>query len=57
VWGLKQRSYWRKMGLIPLWDAMAFLIWIASFGCRSIRWRGSDYYIRGGTLVPVNSEE
>jgi ceramide glucosyltransferase len=57
VWGLKQSSYWRKMGLIPLWDALAFVIWLASFGCRSIRWRGSDYYIRGGTLVPVSSEE
>jgi ceramide glucosyltransferase len=55
VWGLKQRSYWRKMGLIPLWDALAFLIWAASFARRSIRWRGSDYYIRGGTLVPANS--
>src|SRR5271165_2253253 len=54
VWGLKQGSYWRKMGLIPIWDALAFLIWVASFARRSIRWRGSDYYIRGGTLVPVN---
>ncbi|MEI9971718.1 MAG: hypothetical protein WDO73_06495 [Ignavibacteriota bacterium] len=56
VWGLKQRAYWSKMALIPLWDAMAFLIWMASFARRSIRWRGSDYYIRGGTLVPVNAE-
>jgi ceramide glucosyltransferase len=55
IWGLKQGSYWRKMGLIPVWDAVAFSIWVASFGRRSIRWRGSDYYIRGGTLVPVNS--
>ena len=55
VWGLKQKSYGRKMALIPIWDALAFVIWAASFGRRSIRWRGSDYYIRGGTLVPVNS--
>jgi ceramide glucosyltransferase len=55
IWGLKQRSYWRKMPLIPLWDAVAFLIWVASFARRSIRWRGSDYYIRGGTLVPASS--
>jgi hypothetical protein len=55
VWGLKQHSYWRKLCLIPLWDAVAFLIWVASFARRSIRWRGSDYYIRGGALVPVNS--
>lgn len=57
VRGLKQRSYWWHMGLIPIWDALAFLIWMASFGRRSIRWRGSDYYIRGGTLVPVSSAE
>jgi len=55
MWGLKQRSFWREMGLIPLWDALAFVIWLASFARRSIRWRGSDYYIREGTLVPVNS--
>lgn len=55
MWGLKQRSYWKRMLLIPIWDAMAFAIWLVSFGCRSIRWRGSDYYIRGGTLVPVNA--
>jgi len=51
MWGLNQRSYWRRMGLIPLWDALAFLIWVASFARRSIRWRGSDYFIRGGALV------
>src|ERR1017187_8956737 len=56
IWGLKQRSYWRRMGLIPLWDAVAFVVWVASFLRRSIRWRGSDYYIRGGTLVPVGEK-
>ncbi|MGA2196589.1 MAG: glycosyltransferase [Bryobacteraceae bacterium] len=56
TWGLKQSSYWRRMGLIPLWDAVAFAVWVASFLRRSIRWRGSDYYIRGGTLVPVGEK-
>jgi len=55
VWGLKQRGYWRRMVLIPVWDALAFLIWAASFARHSIRWRGADYYIRGGALVPANS--
>jgi ceramide glucosyltransferase len=55
TWGLKQHGYWRRMPLIPLWDAAAFLIWAASFARRSIRWRGADYYIRGGTLVPVKA--
>jgi ceramide glucosyltransferase len=56
VWGLKQHSYWLKMLLIPLWDMVAFLIWTASFARRSIRWRGADYYIRRGALVPVVDE-
>ncbi len=32
---------------------MAFAIWLASFARRSVRWRGSDYYIRDGVLIPV----
>jgi len=53
VKGLKQRGFLRQMALIPLWDAAAFLIWLASFLRTSIRWRGADYYIRDGKLVPV----
>jgi ceramide glucosyltransferase len=53
VWGLKQAGLWRKMPLIAVWDAMAFFIWLASFGRKSIRWRGSEYRIRDGRLVPV----
>ena len=37
----------------PLWDAMAFVIWLASFTRSTIRWRDRDYYIRNGELVPV----
>ena len=53
VYGLHQRRYWKQMPLIPLWDAAAFLIWLASFLRTSIRWRGADYYIRDGKLIPV----
>jgi ceramide glucosyltransferase len=53
VWGMRQKGLWKKMALIPVWDAMAFLIWVVSFGRRTIRWRGVDYYIRQGMLVPV----
>jgi ceramide glucosyltransferase len=55
-WGLKQRGLWRNMALIPAWDAMAFLIWLTSFGRTSVRWRGDDYYIREGLLVPVRPQ-
>lgn len=55
--GLKDRSLWKRMPLIPLWDATAFLLWIASFGRSSIRWRGGDYHIRNGELVPLVQPE
>jgi len=53
VWGMKQEGIWKKMMLVPLWDAWALLIWLLSFGRRSIRWRDIDYRIREGMLVPV----
>ena len=54
IWGLKQHSLWKKFGLIPVWDAAAFLIWLTSFARDSIRWRDGEYYIRNGRLVPVS---
>jgi ceramide glucosyltransferase len=53
VHGLKQPRFWKQMPLIPVWDAVAFGIWVASFFRGSIRWRGADYYIRDGQLIPV----
>jgi len=53
VWGMKQHGIWKKVPLIPVWDAIAFLLWIASFARRTIRWRGVDYFIREGMLVPA----
>ncbi len=53
VHGLRQRRFWKQMPLIPVWDAFALFIWLTSFLRHSIRWRGSDYYIRDGKLVPV----
>ncbi len=54
VHGMKQKGMWKKMPLIPLWDLVAFMIWVASFGRKTIRWRGYEYYLRDGILVPVN---
>jgi ceramide glucosyltransferase len=55
IHGLRQRDLWKQMLLIPVWDAVAFGIWLTSFGRNSIRWRGADYHIRDGRLVPVAS--
>ena len=53
VRGLKQRGVWGKMWLIPVWDSLACLIWLVSFTRKSIRWRGHNYLIRDGELVPA----
>jgi ceramide glucosyltransferase len=54
VWGMKQRGIWKTIPLIPIWDAIAFLLWVASFARNTIRWRGVDYFIREGLLVPAS---
>jgi ceramide glucosyltransferase len=56
-WGLNQPNLWENLWLIPLWDALAFVLWLVSFSRNSIRWRGADYYIRDGQLVPVESPQ
>jgi ceramide glucosyltransferase len=53
TWGLKQDEIWKKLALIPVWDALAFCIWLTSFSRNSIRWRNVEYYILDGKLVPV----
>jgi ceramide glucosyltransferase len=53
--GLHQSRLWKQLPLIPIWDAIALGIWLISFSRNSIRWRGADYYIRDGRLVPVST--
>jgi ceramide glucosyltransferase len=55
--GLKQSGVWAKLLYIPLWDAMATAIWLASFARRTIRWRGHDYAIVNGELIPSGSTD
>jgi ceramide glucosyltransferase len=54
IHGLRQSILWKQLPLIPVWDAVAFAIWLISFGRSTIRWRGADYYIREGQLVPAS---
>jgi ceramide glucosyltransferase len=53
AWGLRQKSIWKYLPVIPIWDATASIIWLWSFTRRSITWRQIRYRIREGMLVPV----
>jgi ceramide glucosyltransferase len=52
--GLRQRGVWLDTLFVPLWDALATVIWLASFTRRTIRWRGHSYAIINGQLIPAN---
>src|ERR1039458_3480228 len=54
-WGLRCPVGWKKLLLIPVWDATAALIWLVSFTRNTIRWRNHDYYLRDGQLVPADA--
>jgi ceramide glucosyltransferase len=56
VGAMKQKGLLKKMPLIPVWDAFAFFIWMVSFGRKTIRWRGIDYFLREGRLVAVSQD-
>jgi ceramide glucosyltransferase len=51
VWGMRQIGLWKELPLFPVWDALAFMIWLTSFTQSTIRWRGADYFIRQGKLT------
>jgi ceramide glucosyltransferase len=57
VRGLRQKGVWANLILIPVWDAMATCLWVVSFTRKSIRWRGHDYFIIHGELVPVRPDD
>jgi ceramide glucosyltransferase len=54
--GLKQSRVWSEIPLIPVWDALALMIWFASFFRKTIRWRDAEYYIRDGQLCPATPQ-
>lgn len=53
VWGLKDPLLRKKWWLLPLRDALAFFVWLASFFQNRVHWRGREFYIRKGRLIPV----
>jgi len=53
VWGLRDDLVRRRWWLLPLRDAIWFLVWLASFFRNRIRWRGAIYKLRAGRLIPL----
>ena len=53
VWGVGDEVLRRNLWLIPVRDAIYFVVWLASFGSNRIRWGSVEYAIRKGRMVPI----
>jgi len=51
--GMRDDLVRRKQWMLPLRDAFAFIVWLASFVPQRIHWRGQQFYVRKKRLVPV----
>ena len=55
VWGVRDEVLRRKLWLVPLRDAIYFVVWLASFGSNRIHWGGEEFRMEKGHLVPAAS--
>ena len=55
AWGLGDRQLSRFLWLVPVRDALNFVIWITGFFSDEITWRGLGYRVRKGRLFPILS--
>jgi ceramide glucosyltransferase len=56
VWGLRDPLLRKNIWRLPVHDACAFVVFVASFLTRRVEWRGTFYHIRGKELIPVVSD-
>jgi ceramide glucosyltransferase len=47
----------RKIWLVPVRDAIQFVVWLASFASNRIKWGSTEYAIRKGQMVPIAGVE
>jgi ceramide glucosyltransferase len=53
VWGLRDPEAGKKLWLIPLRDAISFVVWVGGFFSDKITWRGLAYRVQNGQLFPM----
>src|SRR3989442_8471049 len=57
VWGVGDEVLRRNLWLVPLRDAIYFVVWCASFGSNRIRWGTVESLVRQGRMVAVAGGE
>jgi len=54
-WGIGDRQLAKILWLVPVRDAISFVVWITGFFSDEIVWRGLGYRVRKGRLFPILS--
>jgi len=54
-WGLGDLRVLRKVWLLPIRDALAFAVWLTGLCANRIHWRGREFVVRDGRLIPVET--
>ena len=57
VWGVGDQVLRRKLWLLPLRDAIYFVVWVASFASNRISWAGEQFTMEKGKMVAVSGSE
>ena len=52
-WGIGDRRLAKILWLVPVRDAISFIIWLAGFFSDKIVWRGLAYHVKSGQLIPI----
>ena len=55
VWGVEDEGLRRKLWLVPVRDAIHFVVWLAGFTSNRVKWGGVEYAIDGGKMREVVS--
>jgi len=55
AWGLRDPALSKMIWLVPVRDAVSFVVWVAGFFSERIVWRGIEYRMHRGELIPFPS--
>jgi ceramide glucosyltransferase len=55
VWGVGDEVLRRKLWLVPLRDAVHFVVWLAGFTSNRVKWGGIEYVVEDGKMKEVAS--
>ena len=53
IWGIGDQVLRHKFWLIPLRDALHFVVWLASFASNRITWGGAQFELKDGQMIEI----